>query len=702
MAIQFYLTNAGKAAVLDAENMGLSIALSHIGVGTAKYNPQTAASNTALVAELEQYPLNGGSVEPVSRTLRFISNIEPTVTADCFEIGLFTSAGILFAVASTTGNTPLMRLVADIVCIATFGMKVEDINVENLVLQLDPHAPVSVALMNQHLAHSNPHPQYPLSTELANVIWHVGSWHGTDSTQYDPSIALRPLFGYDTSWMLLPHIPYGVEDVNQPVGAITGISTGSAIKAFTTRIWKRLRDGTSAPAYSLTADKAVVDEGGKVTFKLVTSGLDAGTPVDWSITGIQKDDISPSALSGQFIVDASGKASYTVDVVEDNKTEGNEFLKFALTYIPNKQANVLIVDTSKYPEGGDGSTGFITLTDTTKEITIPIQANYEMEIEFAAAGGGGGAMSAYPRTAAMYGQKGGDTTLTIGSLIFIAGGGGGGSNIAGLGGDDPYDRYPGLGGVNTIPELSGLPAGISVEIIENFAGEKPPVDYFGNPATTNTPQRGGYGWAIGSVTKAGEGGESNHGVGSLYWTSAGGGSGGKIKLRIKNENPSIFNLKVKIGAGGYGGISVNPSGYPGLGGVLAYLQSASPDVAPPVPVLIMNNIAPITDPAPEDKVTVSGTILTNGIAMPYEVKVNVGATEISAVIGTEQNSDNSYNWSAVINVGGLTQNTLVKAQGNAKHLIYPDLISEFSNTVQKTLAVTITPEPEPDPETGTE
>ncbi|MBL8322635.1 MAG: phage tail protein, partial [Acinetobacter sp.] len=414
MAIQFYLTDAGKAAALHAESMGLSIALSHIGVGTAKYNPQTASSSTALAAEVERYPLNGGSVEPVSRTLRFISNIEPTVTADCFEIGLFTSDGILFAVAAAEGNTPLIRLVAFIVCIATFGMKVEDINADHLVIQLDPHAPVSVALMNQHLAHSNPHPQYPLSKELANIIWHVGSWHGTDSTQYDPSIALKPLFGYDTSWMLLPHIPRGVETLNDAVGAITGMESGTVVKAFTTRIWKRLRDGTSAPAYSLTADKAVVDEGGKVKFSLVTSGLDAGTPVDWKITGIQSDDIVPGDLSGQFIVDAAGKASYTVDIAEDSKTEGNEILKFALTYIPNKQASVLILDTSKYPEGNT------TYYEGTHEIVILPNQTVKFHLHGACGGGGG---SIYSPGWGAAGTDGGDTSCTIDASVLTAGGG---------------------------------------------------------------------------------------------------------------------------------------------------------------------------------------------------------------------------------------------------------------------------------------
>lgn len=685
MAIQFYLTNVGKAAVLHAESMGLSIALSHIGVGTAKYNPQTASSNTALVAELEQYPLNGGSVEPVSRTLRFISNIEPTVTADCFEIGLFTSAGILFAIASTTGNSPLIRLVADIVCIGTFGMKVEDINVENLVIQLDPHAPVSVALMNQHLAHSNPHPQYPLSTQLANVIWHVGSWHGTDSTQYDPSIALKPLFGYDTSWMLLPHIPYGVEDINQPVGAITGISTGSAIKAFTTRIWKRLRDGTSAPAYSLTVDKALVDEGGKVTFKLVTSGLDAGTPVDWSITGIQEDDISPSALSGQFIVDATGKASYTVDVVEDNKTEGNEFLKFALTYIPNKQATVLIVDTSKYPEG------VITYYEGVHEIEILPNQTVQFHLHGAMGGGGGSIWSGSGASA--NGMDGAEVSCTIDTAILTAGGGKAGTGGVWGNGSSYHNGQPGKGGLSKVIDATSL-----FENIEETAGT--------NAITYDrwTTQKGAN--ALPSILgQMPGGGDGAAGIGDERWSYGGAaGSGARVRGIFTNLSTQRVTAKIVVGKFGEGWKSWGNAGLDGgIGFAIVETYNDNIDeVAPPVPVLSMKNIAPITDPAPEDKVTVSGTILTNGIAMPYEVKVKVGnVAEISAVIGTEQNSDNSYNWSAMINVGGLTQNTLVKAQGNAKHLIYPDLISEFSNAVQKTLAVTITPEPEPEPESGT-
>ena len=159
MAIQFYLTDAGRNAVLSAASLGLNVSLTHIAIGTSKYNPETASANTTLVTEVERYPLNGGSVEPSSHTLRFIANIEPTITTDGFEIGLITSTGVLFAIASTTGNDPLIRLVANIVSIATFGMVISNVNLSNVIINIDPNTPISVALMNEHLAHLNPHPQ---------------------------------------------------------------------------------------------------------------------------------------------------------------------------------------------------------------------------------------------------------------------------------------------------------------------------------------------------------------------------------------------------------------------------------------------------------------------------------------------------------------------------------------------------------------
>ena len=173
MAIQFYLTSAGRNAALNAASLGLNVSLTHIAVGTGKYDPSNAMTltNTTLVSEIERYPLNGGSVEPISHTLRFVANIEPTQTADGFEIGLITSQGVLFAIASTTSNTPLIRLVANIVSVVTFGMILSNLNLSNLIISIDPNTPICVALMNQHLDHPDPHTQYLLKTDFnAGVI----------------------------------------------------------------------------------------------------------------------------------------------------------------------------------------------------------------------------------------------------------------------------------------------------------------------------------------------------------------------------------------------------------------------------------------------------------------------------------------------------------------------------------------------------
>ncbi|HQZ60333.1 MAG TPA: hypothetical protein PLQ39_11710, partial [Acinetobacter sp.] len=94
MAIQFYLTDVGRTAALNADNLGLDLQIKYIAVGDASsgglYNASIeAATMTALDNELERYLVNGGEIEPTTHTLRFTVNLNSSITADIYEIGLF-------------------------------------------------------------------------------------------------------------------------------------------------------------------------------------------------------------------------------------------------------------------------------------------------------------------------------------------------------------------------------------------------------------------------------------------------------------------------------------------------------------------------------------------------------------------------------------------------------------------------------------
>ena len=158
MAIQFYLTDVGRTAALNATLVGLDLQIKHIAVGSGQYNAATAApTKTALTTELERYLVNGGEIEPTTHTLRFTVSLNSSITADIYEIGLFDENNVLFAVASST-TTPLIQLINEVNSIITFGFTLTD--VDNITLLLDVNSPLAVTLMNQHTAHAHPHAQY--------------------------------------------------------------------------------------------------------------------------------------------------------------------------------------------------------------------------------------------------------------------------------------------------------------------------------------------------------------------------------------------------------------------------------------------------------------------------------------------------------------------------------------------------------------
>ena len=159
MSVQFYLTDAGKAAAIDAGNLDVSIKLAYIAVGSGRYDASTdAATLSSLKTQLAKYSLSGGSTQ--NGTLNLIAAIDSTITADIYEVGLLTTDGILFAVAAVSGSDPLFNLVNEITTIITIGLALADIDAGAVTIVIDTNTSAAVQLLNEHLAADNPHPQY--------------------------------------------------------------------------------------------------------------------------------------------------------------------------------------------------------------------------------------------------------------------------------------------------------------------------------------------------------------------------------------------------------------------------------------------------------------------------------------------------------------------------------------------------------------
>lgn len=73
----------------------------------------------------------------------------------------------------------------------------------------------------------------------------------------------------------------------------------------------------SEKTLGLSVNKTSLNVDDKVTITLETKGIEAGTNVNWEFTKLSSNNISPNTSSGIFIVDNSGKASYTFTVIND-------------------------------------------------------------------------------------------------------------------------------------------------------------------------------------------------------------------------------------------------------------------------------------------------------------------------------------------------------------------------------------------------
>ena len=102
------------------------------------------------------------------------------------------------------------------------------------------------------------------------------------------------------------------------------------------------------PTYTLSRSTSLVNEGQSFSITLITTNVNAGTTVPFTITGVQSADIGGADLTGNFITGTTD--TFTYPVSQDLQTEGAETFTMTLDGItPSVAANVTIADTSQTP-----------------------------------------------------------------------------------------------------------------------------------------------------------------------------------------------------------------------------------------------------------------------------------------------------------------------------------------------------------------
>ena len=100
------------------------------------------------------------------------------------------------------------------------------------------------------------------------------------------------------------------------------------------------------PTYELTANTLPVNENSTAVFTLKTNNVDAGTLVDYQLTGISSSDVVGGKLTGQVAIGSNGTASISIPIAADATTEGVEIITLT---VQGKSASLNILDTSAAP-----------------------------------------------------------------------------------------------------------------------------------------------------------------------------------------------------------------------------------------------------------------------------------------------------------------------------------------------------------------
>jgi hypothetical protein len=161
------LTDAGKAAAINAKNNGLQLAITHVSLGTGKYDSATTgASKTAMVARKESVVIAQGVVTGAGGfriNIRFPAWTGTPSPYDATELAFFAgdpaAGGVLVWVYSHPTDVLVQRS-ATIDYVASFNFQITEVPSGSITVVTDPTAAQALVLIGLHENATNPHTQY--------------------------------------------------------------------------------------------------------------------------------------------------------------------------------------------------------------------------------------------------------------------------------------------------------------------------------------------------------------------------------------------------------------------------------------------------------------------------------------------------------------------------------------------------------------
>jgi len=161
------VTELGLAAVFNAQNDGVELALTHVAFGLAAYDP--VGNETTLQNEVKRVPISSGmKITPSQIRLSAVWSSD-TEEAAVNEIGFF-AGDVLFAVISRSTGGPYVYKTTEADLVFSYDWKLTVVPANSVTIVADSSQNAFIGLLSAHEGADSPHPQYLKKVELGTAV----------------------------------------------------------------------------------------------------------------------------------------------------------------------------------------------------------------------------------------------------------------------------------------------------------------------------------------------------------------------------------------------------------------------------------------------------------------------------------------------------------------------------------------------------